>query len=233
MANCVSCSAPLPAPSNICEYCGRRNDVDLHGVHKYTVVRPDSERTCPRCDVALHTINLKSDGRFFIERCDRCMGLFFDPGELESLLEQSVSNVFQIDRNRLNAINKELYQRDFGQREEGQAFYVKCPVCRQFMQRKNFGARSGVIADHCKSHGVWLDGGELKRLLEWKKAGGQLLHEKLGRHKSAQPEPPTASAVSSEAVAETLQRSRQKESSWQVGDDDLVSAVFRLVDRLF
>ncbi len=108
MANCVSCSAPLPAPSNVCEYCGRRNDVDLHGVHQYTVVKPDAERACPRCEVALHTINLKSDGKFFIERCDQCMGLFFDHGELEALLTQSVSNVFDIDHTRLNEINKEI-----------------------------------------------------------------------------------------------------------------------------
>ncbi|VAW84939.1 hypothetical protein MNBD_GAMMA17-2137, partial [hydrothermal vent metagenome] len=44
MANCISCSAALPAPSNVCEYCGRRNDVDLHGVHQYTVVKPNGER---------------------------------------------------------------------------------------------------------------------------------------------------------------------------------------------
>lgn len=55
--------------------------------------------------------------------------------------------------------------------------YKKCPVCRDFMNRKNFGTKSGVIYDSCKSHGIWLDGGELKRLLKWKKAGGQLLHE--------------------------------------------------------
>lgn len=46
------------------------------------------------------------------------------------------------------------------------------------MNRINFGYRSGVIVDSCKSHGVWLDNGEITHLMEWRKAGGQLLHEK-------------------------------------------------------
>ncbi len=234
MSDCVSCSAPLPAPSNICEYCGRRNDVDLHGVHQYTVVKPDAERSCPRCDVALHTINLKNDGKFFIERCDQCMGLFFDLGELEALLAQSVSNVFDIDRARLNEINKELYQRDIGQRDGDQAFYVKCPVCSDFMQRKSFGARSGVIVDRCKKHGVWLDGGELKQLMEWEKAGGQLLHEKMMQDKEAAARKSRrAENMAGGEFAERMVGSRQKEDVWGSRDDDLVSVVFRLVDKLF
>jgi len=46
------------------------------------------------------------------------------------------------------------------------------------MQRINFGSQSGVIADKCRSHGIWLDGGELRQILEWTKAGGQICHEK-------------------------------------------------------
>jgi Zn-finger nucleic acid-binding protein len=30
-------------------------------------------------------------------------------------------------------------------------------------------------------HGVWLDNGEITHLMEWKKAGGQMLHEKKKR----------------------------------------------------
>ena len=45
------------------------------------------------------------------------------------------------------------------------------------MNRVNFGRRSGVVIDQCIKHGIWLDSGELTHLLEWKKAGGQLLQE--------------------------------------------------------
>ena len=233
MANCISCSAALPAPSNVCEYCGRRNDVDLRGLHQYTVVKPNAERTCPRCEVGLQTINLRNDGRFFIERCDQCMGLFFDAGELEALLEQSVSNVFEINQQRLSAINKELYQRDCANADEGQAFYVKCPVCGDFMQRKNFGARSGVVADRCQKHGVWLDGGELRRLMEWKKAGGQLLHERMAQNKKDAKKRQQPDSMSYGAGRDAAGDAHQNKRIWDAQEDDLLSSIFKLVGKLF
>ncbi|WP_428355232.1 zf-TFIIB domain-containing protein [Methyloprofundus sp.] len=57
--------------------------------------------------------------------------------------------------------------------------YIKCPVCREFMRRNNFAQKSGVIVDRCSAHGLWLDSGEVTHLLEWKKAGGQLLHAQV------------------------------------------------------
>jgi len=45
------------------------------------------------------------------------------------------------------------------------------------MHRVNFGAKSGVVVDRCKNHGVWLDGGELRHLFEWMKLGGKLLEQ--------------------------------------------------------
>jgi Zn-finger nucleic acid-binding protein len=106
-------------------------------------------------------------GSLIIERCERCLGIFFDPGELEFLFETAVSNVHEIDFGRLNTLLEEQQKNDFP------VGYVKCPVCLRFMNRKNYGSRSGVIVDWCKEHGVWLDGGELGVLLRWTKAGGR------------------------------------------------------------
>ena len=180
MGNCVSCSAPLPTSSTICAYCNRRNDVDFHGIDHHTTNVPESERNCPCCHKPMQTINLKTDGKFLIERCEQCMGLFFDTGELEAILENSVSNIFHINQKRINTINKELFQED----TQRATFYIKCPVCNDMMHRKNYANSSGVIADYCKNHGVWLSGGELKQLMEWKIAGGKMLHEKITIEKS-------------------------------------------------
>ena len=169
MANCKSCSAPISDNSVVCPYCGTHNDIDLHGIHQYTTEQPASERICPRCEKPLRTINLKTDEKFLIEQCDNCMGLFFDPGELQALIENSVSNVFEVNYKRL----QQLTEQECG--DFHRVTYIKCPVCRGLMQRVNFGHGSGVITDQCKKHGIWLDGGELIRLLNWKKAGGQLL----------------------------------------------------------
>ncbi len=173
MAKCISCSAPL-APNNlVCDYCGTKNDTDLAGVHTYTTHEPESGRICPRCQVPMKTIDLKLHGKFYIERCDTCMGLFFDPGELEVLLKASVKNVFHINRTKLDHINNTMAKSHTSVR------YVKCPVCEKIMNRINFGARSGVIVDRCAEHGVWLDGGELRHLFEWMKAGGRLLDQEV------------------------------------------------------
>lgn len=169
MPNCINCSAPLPADSVKCDYCGSRNDVDLTGVHHYTSHQCDTERICPVCSIPLKTIDLGINGRFFIERCPECLGLFFDPGELEALLEQSVKNVFEINRSSLARFKLS------GQTASRVATYVKCPVCAKMMNRINFGARSGVVIDRCREHGVWLEAGELRQLSEWMKAGGRLL----------------------------------------------------------
>jgi len=167
--NCVNCSAPLPGNTIKCDYCGSRNDVDLTGVHYNTNHGSDTARICPVCAIHLKTIDLGIAGNFLIERCEVCLGLFLDPGEIEALLEYSVKNVFEINRSRLKLLR-------LSDQSNGRvATYVKCPICAKMMNRINFGSRSGVVIDRCKEHGVWLDAGELRQLCEWMKLGGKLL----------------------------------------------------------
>ena len=40
------------------------------------------------------------------------------------------------------------------------------------MTRKNFASSSGVILDVCRHHGVWLDHGEIEKVLSFVRAGG-------------------------------------------------------------
>jgi len=171
MSKCINCAAPLPPNSIECQYCGSRNDTDLKGVHDFTTNELDCDRICPKCDISLRTIDLKVNGKFLIERCDHCFGLFFDPGELEAILDASVQNVYTINLKKLDNINNAMTPK------ATQVTYIKCPVCSKFMNRVNFGTKSGVVVDRCKEHGIWLNGGELRHLFEWKKAGGKLLHE--------------------------------------------------------
>ncbi len=169
MANCKNCGAPLTGTLLTCAYCQTRQDVDLAVVHRFTVEQPRSERICPRCHIPLQTIDLRLEKKFLIERCERCLGLFFDPGELEAFLDKAVTNVHAIDPQRLDEVA------NVKRRSEYPVTYIDCPVCRRLMNRVNFGSRSGVIADRCRDHGLWLDGGELRQILEWTKAGGMLV----------------------------------------------------------
>lgn len=171
MSNCINCGAALPPNSIVCPYCKTRNDVDLKGIYQHHVSEMESQRFCPRCNKPLQSIDLNLEGKFIIERCSDCLGLFFDPNELETLLDKSVSKVFQVDFRQLENINKLRRSQDYP------VTYIKCPICRKLMQRLNFGTQSGVIVDKCKEHGIWLDGGELRQLMDWIKAGGQILQQ--------------------------------------------------------
>jgi Zn-finger nucleic acid-binding protein len=171
MANCKNCGAALTGNLLVCQYCTTRQDVDLAIINRYTVEKPESKRICPRCHIPMLAINLRLGEKFYIERCERCLGLFFDPNELEALLDKTVTNVHEIDRQRLDEIQ------NVKRSSEYPLSYIDCPVCGKLMNRINFGSRSGVIVDKCRDHGLWLDGGELRQILEWVKAGGDLYHK--------------------------------------------------------
>ncbi|MBF0229480.1 MAG: zf-TFIIB domain-containing protein [Desulfamplus sp.] len=182
MAKCINCAAPLPSNSIECEYCGSKNDTDLRGIHDFTTEEPQTNRICPNCNISLKTIDLKIGGKFLIERCEECFGLFFDPGELEAIIDASVKNVYTINLKKLDNINLSMTPKN------NKVVYIKCPVCSNFMNRVSFGTKSGVVVDRCKEHGIWLNAGELRHLFEWKKAGGQLLHEQREREKTERKE---------------------------------------------
>jgi Zn-finger nucleic acid-binding protein len=65
--------------------------------------------------------------------------------------------------------------------------YVACPVCKKTMNRQNFGRRSGVIIDVCKSHGVWFEQRELQSVLAFVDSGAfeQSRREEIERQAEA------------------------------------------------
>ncbi len=50
--------------------------------------------------------------------------------------------------------------------------YIPCPECGKLMNRRHFAGCSGIIVDWCKDHGTWFDREELKRVVEFIRAGG-------------------------------------------------------------
>ena len=173
--NCTSCGAPLSADSIVCPFCKTANDLDLRSARRKPRADRQSDRPCPRCKENMPTIDIGREESLLIERCEECLGLFFDPGELEHIAEKDVRAGTVADRDRLQQIVEEETPTD----DIKGIRYVPCPDCRKLMNRTCYGARSGVIVDTCKEHGVWLDGGELRRILHWLHAGGRVHHAKL------------------------------------------------------
>jgi Zn-finger nucleic acid-binding protein len=96
--------------------------------------------------------------------------MFFNPGEIESLLDAQTNPLVWLDPVQIQQIAD-----DFG--HERGTFYQKCPMCAERMSHVNFGGRSGVILDRCGTHGIWMEGSKLRRLTEWWRAGGKLAYQ--------------------------------------------------------
>jgi Zn-finger nucleic acid-binding protein len=176
--NCSACSAPLGIHDLACKYCLTKADIDIKGVHHHTKQKPETHRLCPNCKINMDTINLHLEGDFLIEQCSQCFSLFFDPGELEFILNQTVNKPEVVNHLKLNQLIEQHYDQDHS------ISYKPCPSCGEIMNRKNYGARSGVVIDYCSQHGVFLDSGELMRLCQWAKAGGQEHSQRIDEAKT-------------------------------------------------
>lgn len=165
--NCTSCGAALPTRTVICNYCGTLNDVDLRRDFRVRTLGEASRKVCPHCDVLLSSTVIAAGQQVVIERCEKCLGLFFDPAELDMVTKSPTASADEVDLVRLTHLVEEETPNELPGVK-----YVKCPTCRELMNRRQYGTRSGVIVDECADHGVWLDRGELRRILVWVRAGG-------------------------------------------------------------
>lgn len=175
--SCKSCCAPVSYDLPDCEYCGTFNEIEMKnsfGKISIEIVTNDSSRFCPHCSLNMETIEIECNGKHQIERCPECFGLFFDKGELDLFLENVV--VFRTEPDYLK-VSKGLYSKT----KVSNIKYVPCPICDEVMTRKSYSLKSGVIVDRCREHGIWLDNGELQKLIEFKSAGGDEMARKRER----------------------------------------------------
>ncbi len=117
-----------------------------------------SEGRCPECRSAMDLID--AGGRQLLE-CQRCGGQFLGHAHLRALLERR-AELGRALLGRLTPANP-LKQK---------VVYRPCPSCAALMNRRNFGAASGIIVDICGLHGTFFDAGELPRVLAFVARGG-------------------------------------------------------------
>ena len=119
---------------------------------------------CPRCREDLQSLRL---GATVARECAQCGGLWLDPDSLQKLANAREENTAVVSvlaaRVPLATATPDVVR------------YIPCPRCDKLMNRSNFARSSGVILDVCKSHGVWLDRGELQRVLDFIASGGLAL----------------------------------------------------------
>jgi Zn-finger nucleic acid-binding protein len=95
--------------------------------------------------------------------CGECEGIWVDPDSLQAICAE---------REKQAAVLGVPAPADQTVEFEQQIRYIPCPVCHQLMNRVNFAHCSHVIVDVCKAHGTWFDKNELRRAVEFIRAGG-------------------------------------------------------------
>ncbi len=121
-----------------------------------------SKLRCPGCpQQALQAVHDQDTG-LEIDTCAECLGLWFDPGELRKFFtSKTLKSQFFLDDSVQN-----LHSIGFTISTRARA----CPRCRKGMKETLV---SDVAVDICSDcQGVWLDHGELKRLVKKYEKGG-------------------------------------------------------------
>jgi Zn-finger nucleic acid-binding protein len=214
---CTHCGGRLEKSTNRCPYCQTFQEVDLKQIAFADLGVANPAMPCPACDGTLRHIRIDLQPPLTIERCGTCCGLFFNPGELEHVLDAQTNPVVVIDYQQIDVLASDVSP-------QSAIRYRKCPVCAERMSPWNFGGRSGVILDRCGAHGFWLDGGELRRLAEWWRVGGKHLHQ---QHEAVRVRRLNAPLTTPERPTSPLPEPRS--SGWDVFDAlDLVD-VARLI----
>jgi Zn-finger nucleic acid-binding protein len=116
--------------------------------------------SCPDCRQALVS---RLSGVVGFAECARCGGLFLGPEAFDSVAKDAAT------RERARALDAEPHAATV---PVPGFHYRPCPVCRKLMNRSNFGGGSGVIVDVCGPHGVFLDRGELTKIVDFLEKGG-------------------------------------------------------------
>ena len=141
--------------SKFCQHCGTKI-----GRTEENVATP---RPCPRCRELLDAVVLGSTKAL---ECAHCSGLWIDTETFSEICA---------DREKQAAVIGEdphALQPNLPCPSLDSIHYVPCPVCAKLMNRVNFANASGVILDICKADGVWFDRDELRRIVEFIRAGG-------------------------------------------------------------
>ena len=160
-ATCAFCRAPLATLR--CAHCFHSNFTDTDhcaacGEHLGLEPVPLAQsHACPVCSEVMTVFEDETAGLW---DCGRCSGQFVAHPLLQSLL----TGRRQWRRSQVpkpTPLSLEQTVR-----------YRRCPVCSEWMHRRNFGGTSGVVVDVCAAHGVWFDTWELQQVLNFVEAGG-------------------------------------------------------------
>lgn len=139
--------------AKFCSHCGAKADRKEAG--------EDKPHPCPRCQSETKAVVI---GTTDLRECPRCEGIWADAAALQHIVTDREQQAAVL------GVATPLPEPRSVPLEKIR--YLPCPVCKMLMHRVNFAKCSNVIVDVCKTHGSWFDKDELRRIIEFIRAGG-------------------------------------------------------------
>ena len=152
---CPSCFGMMLAGEKFCSHCGAK----AAPVETAADAKPE---LCPRCRVEMNAVVI---GGANLRECPHCEGIWADADSLQKICED------QEKQTAVLGLAAPLTTRDTLELETN-IHYIPCPVCGKLMNRVNFAHCSHVVVNVCSQHGTWFDRDELRRIVEFIRAGG-------------------------------------------------------------
>lgn len=152
---CPSCFGMLFLGSKYCPHCGEKA--------ARSSAADTVPRQCPGCQTDLLAIAL---GESTVHECPQCAGLWVDVATFHEICADREQQAAVLGGAAPDPLAVPLHATLSDVR------YRPCPICRTLMNRVNFSDRSGIIIDACRGHGTWFDRDELRRIVEFIRAGG-------------------------------------------------------------
>ena len=152
------------AGSRFCPHCGVETSREL--------LAETAPLKCPRCRQDMQALLL---GGRSAHECPSCGGQWLEPEHLQALAlaNESRAVVIGVLAGRVPSTTS----------APDVVRYVRCPVCDRVMNRKAFATSSSIVLDVCVNHGLWLDRGELDRVLRFVETGGMARARLLERER--------------------------------------------------
>jgi Zn-finger nucleic acid-binding protein len=150
---CPACFGMMFAGAKFCSHCGAKAD--------RTEVAESPHELCPCCKVEMQAVVV---GKTHLEECAKCEGVWADAEAVRQVCadqEQQAAVLGLAPPQVTEPINFDEH-----------IHYIPCPVCKNLMNRVNFAECSNVIVNVCIKHGTWFDRDELRRVVEFIRAGG-------------------------------------------------------------
>jgi Zn-finger nucleic acid-binding protein len=168
---CLHCEAPLAVVAcprcfgmifqgaKHCAHCGAEV-----GVAARPIEAAGKPLACPRCGPASEGLVAHLIAETLLDVCGRCAGLWLDVEAFDRVTAERDRATALAALGAANIHATTVI--------EAKVSYIRCPECAAVMNRTNFGRRSGIVLDVCKSHGAWFDKDELRQVLAFVDSGG-------------------------------------------------------------